>query len=153
MTTVPSIRTVSSISRMASTAAPSAASFSPSPTQRAAAMAPYSVTRTSSIARLRSGREPLGSGIAEYLENAGRLARTAVPRLTHEAPDEDHRGARHPHEVPGFERDLHRAASARPAEDDPVDEDQGRRDHPDDHRDLARRPAERRLAHDQVGEN
>src|SRR5215207_4698146 len=55
ITTMPSIGTVSSISRIASTAAPSALSFSPRPTQRPAASAPASVTRTSSRARLRSG--------------------------------------------------------------------------------------------------
>ena len=54
--------TVSSISRMASTAAPSADSFSPRPIQRAAASAAYSVVRTSSSARLRSGRAPVGHG-------------------------------------------------------------------------------------------
>ena len=41
--------------RIASTAAPSPPSLSPLPTQRPAAMAPASVTRTSSRARLRSG--------------------------------------------------------------------------------------------------
>ena len=51
-----SIATVSSISRIASTAAPSADSFSPRPIQREHASAAYSVVRTSSIARLRSGR-------------------------------------------------------------------------------------------------
>ena len=40
---------------MASTAAPSAPSLSPRPIQRAHASAAYSVVRTSSIARLRSG--------------------------------------------------------------------------------------------------
>ena len=45
--------------RIASTAAPSAPSLSPRPTQRAPASAAYSVTRTSSIARLRSGPLPL----------------------------------------------------------------------------------------------
>src|SRR3954454_20748844 len=55
ITTIPSIGTVSSMIRMASTAAPSALSFSPRPTQRPAARAPASVTRTSSRARLRSG--------------------------------------------------------------------------------------------------
>ncbi len=40
---------------MAFTAAPSAPFLSPRPTQRAAAMAAASVTRTSSSARLRSG--------------------------------------------------------------------------------------------------
>ncbi len=47
--------TVSSSSRIASTAAPSAPSLSPRPIQRAQASAAYSVVRTSSIARLRSG--------------------------------------------------------------------------------------------------
>src|SRR5437868_9873533 len=49
------MRTVSSTTRIASTAALSAASLSPRPIQRAAAIAPASVTRTSSIAMLRSG--------------------------------------------------------------------------------------------------
>ena len=47
---------------MASTAAPSAASFSPRPIQRAQASAAYSVVRTSSIARLRSGRSRVAPG-------------------------------------------------------------------------------------------
>src|SRR5205085_135302 len=47
--------TLSSTKRIASTAAWSAASFAPRPIQRAAAIAPASVTRTSSIAMLRSG--------------------------------------------------------------------------------------------------
>src|SRR5688500_3903308 len=47
--------TVSSMRRIASTAAPSAFSFSPRPTQPDAASAAASVTRTSSRARLRSG--------------------------------------------------------------------------------------------------
>src|SRR4051794_8351800 len=55
MTTTPAMFTVPSISRMASTAAWSAASLSPRPTQRPAASAAASVTRTSSSARLRSG--------------------------------------------------------------------------------------------------
>src|SRR5689334_12594161 len=55
MTTTPRIETLSSTKRIASTAAWSALSFSPRPIQRAAAMAPASVTRTSSIAMLRSG--------------------------------------------------------------------------------------------------
>ena len=58
MTTMPSIGTVPIIRRIASTAAWSAASLSPRPTQRAAASAAASVTRTSSIARLRSGLAP-----------------------------------------------------------------------------------------------
>src|SRR3954447_7994506 len=55
MTTMPSIATVDSTTRMASTAAPSAPSLSPRPIQREAASAAASVTRTSSMARLRSG--------------------------------------------------------------------------------------------------
>jgi hypothetical protein len=55
ITTTPSIATESRTKRIASTAAPSAASLSPRPTQRAAARAAASVTRTSSSARLRSG--------------------------------------------------------------------------------------------------
>src|SRR5688572_19952692 len=58
ITTTPSIGTVSSSSRIASTAAWSAFSFSPRPTHRAAASAAASVTRTSSSARLRSGLSP-----------------------------------------------------------------------------------------------
>ena len=56
MTTTPFIDTVEIIVRIASTAAPSAPILSPRPTQRPAARAAASVTRTSSRARLRSGR-------------------------------------------------------------------------------------------------
>src|SRR3954451_15216155 len=55
MTTTPSMCTEPSRTRMASTAAWSAASLSPLPTRRADASAAASVTRTSSSARLRSG--------------------------------------------------------------------------------------------------
>src|SRR6266581_6432428 len=55
MTTTPSIETVSSIRRIASTAAWSALSLSPRPIHRAAPIAAASVTRTSSSARFRSG--------------------------------------------------------------------------------------------------
>src|SRR5687768_5373212 len=55
MTTTPFMLTVPMRARMASTAAPSPPFLSPRPTQRPAAMAAASVTRTSSIARLRSG--------------------------------------------------------------------------------------------------
>ena len=58
MTTTPRIDTELTSSRIASTAAPSPPSLSPRPTQRPAAMAPASVTRTSSRARLRSGASP-----------------------------------------------------------------------------------------------
>ncbi len=55
ITTTPSMWTVCSTACMPSTAAWSAASLSPRPTQRAACSAAASVTRTSSSARLRSG--------------------------------------------------------------------------------------------------
>src|SRR5262245_48658357 len=54
-----------SMKRMPSTAAWSAASFSPRPTSGAAASAAASVTRTSSRARLRSGRWWVGSGLMD----------------------------------------------------------------------------------------
>src|SRR5919202_1827823 len=55
MTTTPFMLTVPMRARIASTAAPSPPFLSPRPTQRPAAIAPASVTRTSSRARLRSG--------------------------------------------------------------------------------------------------
>ncbi|CAB4906978.1 unannotated protein [freshwater metagenome] len=60
---MPSMLTVSSTLRIASTAAPSAPILSPRPTQLAAASAADSVTRTNSIARLRSGRSLAGMSI------------------------------------------------------------------------------------------
>src|SRR2546423_7118129 len=58
MTTTPFMETVETSWRMALTAAASAPFLSPRPTHRPAAMAAASVTRTSSSARLRSGRSP-----------------------------------------------------------------------------------------------
>src|SRR5829696_5107028 len=55
MTTTPRMETVPIRVRIASTAAPSPPFLSPRPTQRPAAIAAASVTRTSSRARLRSG--------------------------------------------------------------------------------------------------
>src|SRR5688572_10159265 len=55
MTTVPFIPTVEISVRIACTATPSAPFLSPRPTQRPAAIAAASVTRTSSSARFRSG--------------------------------------------------------------------------------------------------
>ena len=69
MTTMPSIDTVLSTRRMASTAAPSAAFLSPRPIHRPAASAAASVTRTSSMARLRSG--DLGLGYPSRLLSGG----------------------------------------------------------------------------------
>src|SRR6476469_996275 len=58
-------------SRMASTAAPSPPSLSPRPTQRPAAIAPASVTRTSSRARLRSGASPRDGVMPAILPSVG----------------------------------------------------------------------------------
>ncbi len=55
ITTTPSMAMLSSTTRMACTAAPSAPFLSPRPIHRPAAMAAASVTRTSSMARFRSG--------------------------------------------------------------------------------------------------
>src|SRR3954447_2385073 len=155
ITTTPSMRTVSSIRRMASTAAPSADSFSPSPTQRAAASAPYSVTRTSSIARLRSGRAPLESGMRHGLQDAGRLAPADALRLAHEAAEGDTGGSRQSNPVADPDRDVDvvRVVAAGPPEDDPVDQDQGERRDPDDHGHLTRPPGELVAAGDDVGED
>src|SRR4051812_10343075 len=152
---MPSILTVSSISRMASTAAPSAFSFSPRPTQRAAASAPYSVTRTSSIARLRSGRAPAASGIARNLQDAGGLAPAYALGLSDEAAESDARRAHETHHVPDLDRDVYvvRIVAAGPAEDDAVDEDQREGRDADDHRHLARPPCEVVPAGDDVGED
>src|SRR5437867_3146537 len=89
ITTTPSIETVSSIVRIASTAAWSALSFSPRPIQRAAPSAAASVTRTSSSARLRSGRistkrtpHPFGRVDSDEIETPGNdaLRRTDQPQ-------------------------------------------------------------------------
>src|SRR3954463_14025197 len=64
MTTVPFMPMVEIITRMALTATPSAPFLSPRPTQRPAAMAAASVTRTSSSARLRSGASARTSSAA-----------------------------------------------------------------------------------------
>src|SRR4051812_1913454 len=71
ITTTPRIWTVAIICRIASTATPSAPSLSPRPTQRAAASAAASVTRTSSSARLRSGE----SGAVSRLPGVTVMAR------------------------------------------------------------------------------
>src|SRR5688572_8638819 len=137
MTTTPSIGTVSSRTRMASTAAPSAASFSPLPTQRPAAMAAASVTRTSSRAKFRSGLAPertsceitpIGPG-AYGSDRAGRLAgllRRALQRAGEaHAGDDDRRDQRNP--VPVVEADPEfQALVRRRLVDDPVVGDQDR---------------------------
>src|SRR5207253_4391384 len=89
---MPSIGTACSVKRFASTAAWSADALSPRPTQRAAAIAAASVTRTSSSARFRSGAwaavtagilrlHPLGRVDPDQVEGAGDhgLRRAAQP--------------------------------------------------------------------------
>src|SRR3954447_8684002 len=154
ITTTPSIRTVSSIRRMASTAAPSAFSFSPSPTQRAAASAPYSVTRTSSIARLRSGRAPRSSATRGNLHHPGRFAAYASG-LPDEASEGDAARAQEADPVADLDRDVDvpRVVAARAAEDDAVHEDQRERRDPDDHRHLSGPPGQVVAARDDVGED
>src|SRR3954471_8258801 len=147
ITTTPSIDTVSSSSRMASTAAPSAPSLSPLPTQRAHARAAYSVVRTSSSARLRSGRWPVSadapavvairaaSGQATLrsrqtderraevalLEDPGGLSRVGVDGLAQVSGGEHARASKQAHEVPVAQRDLDARVGL--AQDDPVAQD------------------------------
>src|SRR3954467_2217788 len=82
MTTTPRIETVLMSWRIALTAAPPAPFLSPRPTQRAAAMAAASVTRTSSIARLRSGAAGSvvsGEETVVSSDMTGRPLRSVVP--------------------------------------------------------------------------
>src|SRR5437763_2529730 len=73
MTTEPSIAIASKAFRIASIAAMSAAVSSPRPMKRAEASAAASVTRTSSIARLRSIANPSGSAPEQAVEQRVRL--------------------------------------------------------------------------------
>src|SRR3954452_21924936 len=133
ITTTPSIDTVSSSSRMASTAAPSAPSLSPLPTQRAQARAAYSVVRTSSRARLRSGRwrvsAPAPAVVATrevaLLQDAGRFPGVGVDGLAQVSGHEHSRACKQADEVPVVQRDLDAGIGL--AQDDPVaqDEDEG----------------------------
>ena len=68
-----------STTRMALTAAPSAPSLSPRPIHRLAAMAAASVTRTSSMARLRSGAWRLASPRAQTLAGCRRRRSRRLP--------------------------------------------------------------------------
>src|SRR5688500_3058451 len=93
MTTVPFMPIVEIITRMALTATASAPFLSPRPTQRAAAIAAASVTRTSSRARLRSGDcgatcRLSGSGLPDMAEPSppeplGVSARRVVRAVLH----------------------------------------------------------------------
>src|SRR4051812_47472544 len=156
-----------SMSRMASTAAWSAASLSPRPDQRAAASAAYSVTRTSSSARLRLGAPSGGSAVeapasaacapapslmrAGPLKRAGRLASSSALGLAHHACDADQQGAEDADEVADAEGDVDIVLGL--SEDDPVDDDERERGDADDHRDLARAPGELVGAGDDPAEN
>src|SRR6201991_4696823 len=72
ITTTPRIDTELTSSRIASTAAPSPPSLSPRPTHRPAAIAPASVTLTSSSARLRSGASPRAGLMGQIVPLEGR---------------------------------------------------------------------------------
>src|SRR3954470_15648980 len=110
MTTTPRMLTLSRTKRMASTAAWSALSLLPRPIQRAAAIAPASVTRTSSIAMLRSGA-------CRALTVADPTSRELVQRHVH-AVDvnlaQPHAAERKEHPVGAFVLDVGRRA-------DPID--------------------------------
>src|SRR5438128_2603223 len=82
MTTTPSMATVWSMCRIASTAAWSADSFSPRPIQRPAPIAAASVTRRR--ARLRSGAVPATSQILRQLHPLRRLHAHQVERTRHD---------------------------------------------------------------------
>src|SRR4029453_16952319 len=91
MTTVPFMPIVEIITRIALTATASAPFLSPRPTQRPAAMAAASVTRTSSRARVRSGRGEGGGALLSVMGGAYRSWRpTRVGLdggLLHRQPD------------------------------------------------------------------
>src|SRR4051812_9766295 len=155
MTTVPSMLTVPSTSRMASTAAWSAPSLSPRPTIRAAARAAASVVRTSSRARLRSGCEGCTlmapQPMWRRLDRARRLARALELRCAHGRPEEHQARADQSEEPPVLERDL-AARRARLADDALVEDQHGGGD-ADDRGQLPARPRERVPAEDDVGED
>src|SRR5215208_1450259 len=144
------METVSSNSRIASTAAASAPSLSPRPIQRAQASAAYSVVRTSSIARLRSGLDAPDS-MSRTLYDARRLARGLVDGLAQIARGEQAQRRQETHEIANPETDIDAVSGA--PEDDPVTEDQHERNDPNDHRHLPRLPGQRVPARDDPGED
>src|SRR5687768_6744377 len=99
---------------MASTAAWSASSLSPRPTQRAAASAAASVTRTSSSARLRSGalvsrrscaitlvsRLAIAGGYRELAERSGRAPNRPTARHLYRRCTDQHRERARESQVP-----------------------------------------------------
>src|SRR4051812_8668862 len=150
MTTTPSMWMVSSTARMASTAAWSAAILSPRPIQAALASAAASVTRTSSRARLRSGRWVL-TGFMEASDGAGRLALELGLALAHERAGEHQQRARQGDE-PAVLQAQERVARARPVDQAVVGDQAERRDR-DDHRHLAAGPRQRVVVGDDPGED
>src|SRR6516162_3393924 len=84
MTTVPSIGSLLSSRRMASTAAWSAAFSSPRPRSRAARTAARSVTRTISIERMRSSIKACGTVIEAMIVS---LCKSAAPLVLFDADD------------------------------------------------------------------
>src|SRR3954454_14939099 len=146
MTTKPSMWAVSSTRRIASTAAWSAASLSPMPTRRAAASAAASVTRTSSRARLRSGRLPsIGSDDPRGLADALGLRRSLGRAEEHEQ-DAEQGDEPSPREVDGAVRVPRAAAEG-------VEEQEAERRDRHHRRQLAPRPGELVPADDDVGED
>src|SRR3954452_8363993 len=155
MTTTPSIETEPSTMRMASTAAWSAASLLPIPTSRAAGSAAASVTRTSSRARLRSGRSS-GVGMAREprwarLHHARRLALALGGPGARGGTDEHEHRPEDGDEVAPVQR--HEAADGAGAVDDAVVEEQAEGGDRDDRGHLTARPREGDVAGDDVGED
>src|SRR5918996_3602027 len=86
------------------------------------------------------------------LDRAGRLAGPDALGLADEAANENADRPSERDKVPELEPDL-RVGLARLAEDDPVQQDQDDRGHPDDHRDLAGAPVEHVPADHDPGED
>src|SRR5215210_6560409 len=163
ITTVPSMRTVSRSRRMASTAAWSAASLSPRPIQRAEASAAASVTRTSSSARLRSGAPSDSAAMTPPVAAAPPSSARTSPRssdagwlflhrlvLAQRPGHQDANGSEEGDGVAPLEADLDGAGLP---EDDPIHEDEQKRDEPQDRGELAAVPAQFVAAHDDPGKD
>src|SRR5918994_4325328 len=149
ITTTPSIATVSASIRRAPTAAPSAPSLSPRPIQRAQASAAYSVVRTSSMARLRSGFG--AASMRRTLYDARWLASGLVNGLAQVAGHQQPERSEQAHEPAHAE--AHLDAGLRFAQDDPVAEDQAHGRDAHDHGHLAGLPGQLVPARDDPGED
>src|SRR4051812_9757420 len=150
MTTTPSMWIVSRTARMPSTAAWSAASLSPRPIQAALASAAASVTRTSSSARLRSGRWVLIE-LMSVSDRAGRLALELGLALAHQRAREHQQRSRERHEPAVLE--AQEGVAGPGLVDQAVVGDQAERRDRDDHRHLPARPRQRVVVGDDPGED